>query len=297
MAIMAPVKDGQIVETQSQTSLKNQTTSEKNGMDKDAFLQLLVAQMQYQDPLEPTSNTEYIAQYAQFSQVEQIQNMAASTDLARASSLVGEHVYIKTTNSHGSTDYKFGKVDYVVYENGKAYLSIEESLYSLEDLNTVVDKAYQDAYDKAYDFNIRLNKLPAVPGVDMTDVKEIDELEEIYNGMNDYEKSFVAEDTVKILNKYIEKAKEVRQAYEKYVAGDITTRVAELPDLEEITEENLEEIRSLAKLYEDLSEDGKSQVATEIVEKLNKYVEKADALEKGTEEEKPEEKPKDDENV
>ena len=297
MAIMAPVKDGQIVETQSQTSLKNQTTSEKNGMDKDAFLQLLVAQMQYQDPLQPTSNTEYIAQYAQFSQVEQIQNMAASTDLARASSLVGEHVYIKTTNSHGSTDYKFGKVDYVVYENGKAYLSIEESLYSLEDLNTVVDKAYQDAYDKAYDFNIRLNKLPAVPGVDMTDVKEIDELEEIYNGMNDYEKSFVAEDTVKILNKYIEKAKEVRQAYEKYVAGDITTRVAELPDLEEITEENLEEIRSLAKLYEDLSEDGKSQVATEIVEKLNKYVEKADALEKGTEEEKPEEKPKDDENV
>ncbi len=296
MAIMAPVKDGQIVETQSQNSLKNKTTAEKNGMDKDAFLQLLVAQMQYQDPLEPTSNTEYIAQYAQFSQVEQIQNMAASTDLARASSLVGEHVYIKTTNSHGSTDYKYGKVDYVVYENGKAYLSIEESLYSLDDLDTVVDKEYKNAYDKAYDFNIRLNKLPAVPGVDMTDVKEIDELEEIYNGMNDYEKSFVAEDTVKVLNKYIEKAKEVRQAYEKYVAGDITTRVAELPDLEEITKDDLEEIRTLAKLYEDLSESGKGQVAAEIVEKLNQYVEKADALEKGTDG-KPDEKPKDDETL
>ncbi len=296
MAIMAPVKDGQIVETQSQNSLKNKTTAEKNGMDKDAFLQLLVAQMQYQDPLEPTSNTEYIAQYAQFSQVEQIQNMAASTDLARASSLVGEHVYIKTTNSHGSTDYKYGKVDYVVYENGKAYLSIEESLYSLDDLDTVVDKEYKNAYDKAYDFNIRLNKLPAVPGVDMTDVKEIDELEEIYNGMNDYEKSFVAEDTVKVLNKYIEKAKEVRQAYEKYVAGDITTRVAELPDLEEITKDDLEEIRTLAKLYEDLSESGKSQVAAEIVEKLNQYVEKADALEKGTDG-KPDEEPKDDETL
>lgn len=296
MAIMAPVKDGQIVETQSQNSLKNKTTAEKNGMDKDAFLQLLVAQMQYQDPLEPTSNTEYIAQYAQFSQVEQIQNMAASTDLARASSLVGEHVYIKTTNSHGSTDYKYGKVDYVVYENGKAYLSIEESLYSLDDLDTVVDKEYKNAYDKAYDFNIRLNKLPAVPGVDMTDVKEIDELEEIYNGMNDYEKSFVAEDTVKVLNKYIEKAKEVRQAYEKYVAGDITTRVAELPDLEEITKDDLEEIRTLAKLYEDLSESGKGQVAAEIVEKLNQYVEKADALEKGTDG-KPDEEPKDDETL
>ena len=58
MALMAPVQNGQIVETESQKSLKKQQTAEKNSMDKDAFLQLLVAQMQYQDPLEPTSNTE-----------------------------------------------------------------------------------------------------------------------------------------------------------------------------------------------------------------------------------------------
>ena len=128
MALFAPVEDGKIVETTSQNSLKNQSKKSTDGMDKDAFLQLLVAQMQYQDP---TSNTEYISQYAQFSQVEQIQNMAASTDLSRASSLVGEHVYIKTRNSAGVENLKYGKVDYVVYENNKAYLSIEESLYSL----------------------------------------------------------------------------------------------------------------------------------------------------------------------
>ena len=72
MALVAPVKNGKIVETASQTSVKNSTKSSKSGMDKEAFLQLLVAQMKYQDPLEPTSNTEYISQYAQFSQVEQI---------------------------------------------------------------------------------------------------------------------------------------------------------------------------------------------------------------------------------
>ena len=55
MALMAPVQNGQIVETESQKSLKKQQTAEKNSMDKDAFLQLLVAQMQYQDPLDRKS--------------------------------------------------------------------------------------------------------------------------------------------------------------------------------------------------------------------------------------------------
>ncbi len=74
MALVAPVENGKIVETASQTSVSKAAKS-SSGMDKEAFLQLLVAQMKYQDPLEPTSNTEYIAQYAQFSQVEQMQNM------------------------------------------------------------------------------------------------------------------------------------------------------------------------------------------------------------------------------
>lgn len=278
MALWQPVENGQIVETASQNSLKNKSKTSNDGMDKDAFLQLLVAQMQYQDPLEPTSNTEYISQYAQFSQVEQMQNMAASTDLSRASSLVGEYVYIKTTNSQGSSDYIYGKVDYVVYENNKAYLSIDESLYSLDDLDTVVDKVYKDAYDKALDFSVRLNKLPAVNGVDMTDAKEIDALEEIYNGMNDYEKGFVAEETVKNLNKYVEKLKEVRKAAEKAAANDITQRVGALPDLDEITSENVKEIQELSKMYNDLSEDGKSQVAVEVAEKLNQYAEKAETV-------------------
>ena len=44
--LMAPVKDGKFVETDTQNSLKKATSSDNNGMDKDAFLQLLVAQMQ-----------------------------------------------------------------------------------------------------------------------------------------------------------------------------------------------------------------------------------------------------------
>ena len=215
MALVAPIEDGKIVESASQSSLNKANSAGGNDMDKDAFLQLLVAQMKYQDPLQPTSNTEYISQYAQFSQVEQMQNMAGSMDLQRASQLVGKEVYIKTTGSDGETKYVQGKVDYVVYENGKAYLSINESLYSIDDLDTVVDGEYLAAYDKAEEFVISVNKLPHVNNVDETDLDTIDELEKAYNAMSDYEKSFIASDVVSSLRKYIEKAKEVRAALEE----------------------------------------------------------------------------------
>ena len=156
----AIIENGKIVESASQSSLsKSKEASANNGMDKDAFLQLLVAQMKYQDPMEPTSNTEYIAQYAQFSQVEQIQNMASSMNLQRASQLVGQEVRMKTTTSSGDTKYVEGRVDYVSYEGNKAYLSIDESLYSIDDLDTVVDGTYKNAYDQAMNFVIAVNKL------------------------------------------------------------------------------------------------------------------------------------------
>ncbi len=211
MALMAPVENGKIVETESQNSLKNKSNA-TSGMDKESFLKLLVAQMQYQDPLEPTSNTEYIAQYAQFSQVEQMQNMASTMELQRASSLVGQEVYIKTTTSSGESKYVRGQVDYVVFEGGKAYLAIDEELYSLDDLDTVVDKTYQDAYDKALDFSVKMNKLPVLGAVDLTDAAAIDELKEIYEGMNDYEKGFLAKETIEKYEKYVERLKEVRHA-------------------------------------------------------------------------------------
>ena len=75
MSAIAQVKDGQILESVS-TIQKNAKAS-NSGLDKDAFLQLLVAQMKYQDPLEPTSNTEYISQLATFSELEEMQNMTS----------------------------------------------------------------------------------------------------------------------------------------------------------------------------------------------------------------------------
>ena len=282
-SLFAPVEDGKIVETASQSSLKKANSQSNNGMDKDAFLQLLVAQMQYQDPLQPTSNTEYISQYAQFSQVEQIQNMAASTDLARASSLVGETVYIKTTTSSGELKYVEGKVDYVVFENNKAYLAINESLYSMDDLDTIVDVEYKKAFDKAYDFTLSLNRLPAVTSVDLSYREKIEELIDIYEGMNDYEKSFLAEETVERYEAYVERLNQVKLADTAYKnatekAENFKKSIEGLPAVEDVDLSYKDEIEELIDIYEGMSNYEKSFLAEETVNKYEEYAERLEQL-------------------
>lgn len=51
------------------------TPSEVGTLDKDAFLKMLLTQLQNQDPLNPMDNTEFSAQMAQFSTLEQMSNM------------------------------------------------------------------------------------------------------------------------------------------------------------------------------------------------------------------------------
>lgn len=58
----------------------NATQRTNDALDKDAFLQLLVTQMQYQDPLDPQDNSEYVAQLAQFSALEQMTNVYKSVE-------------------------------------------------------------------------------------------------------------------------------------------------------------------------------------------------------------------------
>ena len=59
------------------TTIGNAST---DALGRDAFLKLLVTQLQHQNPLEPQPDGEFLAQLAQFSSLEQLQSMRANLD-------------------------------------------------------------------------------------------------------------------------------------------------------------------------------------------------------------------------
>lgn len=85
-----------------------QVTNKSQALGKDEFLQLLVAQMKNQDPLNPTDSSQSIAQMAQFSALEQMQNlnttMTSMQNYQTANTLVNNAVMIgKTVSAITST--------------------------------------------------------------------------------------------------------------------------------------------------------------------------------------------------
>lgn len=111
-------------------------------LGKDEFLQLLVCQLQNQDPLNPQSDTEFISQLAQFSALEQMTNLNTAFSNSSAYSLVGKAVIVQQTDASGQSREVRGTVDYVEIKNGEAYLSIDGNSYSIDDLVQVMDTAY-----------------------------------------------------------------------------------------------------------------------------------------------------------
>lgn len=162
--------------------------------DKEMFLQLLVAEMQYQDPLEPTSNSEYVAELASFSQIEAIQSVQDNMQTLEANSLVGQYVIIKEDN-----EYVSGKVDYVYNDSGDLYLAIGNKLYSIDNIDSVVDEAYYNAVLAAETFEDMISELPSVAELDLSDEAAITAARKVYDAMDSYTQGYVKSDALNTL--------------------------------------------------------------------------------------------------
>ncbi len=80
-----------ITQTPSTNETKKKTDSTDLG--KDEFLKLLLTQLQYQDPLNPMEDKDFIAQMAQFTSLEQMKNLNTSMQMTQASNMIGSKVF------------------------------------------------------------------------------------------------------------------------------------------------------------------------------------------------------------
>ena len=124
-------------------------------LDKDAFMQLLVAQMRNQDPMAPVDNQEFIAQLAQFSALEEMQGVnenlvalallqesnALLSQLTDSSALIGKRVVYTHPETGSATE---GVVESVVLSEGAVRLRIDGGQIPLMNVTEVVGDASQD---------------------------------------------------------------------------------------------------------------------------------------------------------
>ncbi|MDE6530247.1 MAG: hypothetical protein K2K96_05665 [Lachnospiraceae bacterium] len=218
--LIAQFKDGEFVSGVN-TSSSNKTKEKNNsGMDSDAFLTLLVAEMQNQDPLEPTSNTEWVSQYATFTEVAEIQAIGEKMGTVQAQGLVGKQVILKVENSAGEEEYIQGRVDYVEYQGDKAYLSVGGNKYPIDKLDTIADDEYLEAMEMLTNITDALKKLPDVDDITLEHEETITGLARLINGMSDYQFSFVPEATFNLIERYAAKLQELIAQKNSMEAGE-----------------------------------------------------------------------------
>ncbi|GIZ13823.1 flagellar hook assembly protein FlgD [Pseudomonas sp. NCCP-436] len=114
-----------------------QATGQNKELGKSEFLNLLVAQLNNQNPLEPQGNGEFIAQLAQFSQLEGIENLNnsmgallstyQSSQALQASSLVGRKVIVPTDKAVVDTSESFKASAVLPVSSSNVYVNVYDN--------------------------------------------------------------------------------------------------------------------------------------------------------------------------
>lgn len=213
------IKNGQVVDadnaekayrsqgTGAQTAASRAKTKNTE-FNKDMFLKLLAAEMQYQDPMAPTQNSEYVAEMATFAQVEATQNVSKSVDSISASNLIGKYVTVDTEEGNVT-----GIVDYITKKDDGIYVTVNNNDYLADKVTSVKDAAYFEATKTAEAFSGMMSKLPEAKRFSMFNEKDLNLVNNFVKNISGYARQF--------LNKNdLNKLKELNQRYQELIKND-----------------------------------------------------------------------------
>lgn len=159
-SILKAAQPGESMESKSTAdapATKATTSSGQNGskipsqeLGRDAFLQLLVLELQNQDPLEPVANSEMIAQLAQFSSLEAMENLNGSFEalsgnvdqlnFISAQGLLGK--YVEGLNKAG--EVVTGQVDSVYLDGSIVVLNVDGEIVPMSGVMSIMNEAPEE---------------------------------------------------------------------------------------------------------------------------------------------------------
>lgn len=239
--IFQQIQDGKVIGNTSAAVADGGEAKTKSNMDenKEMFLKLLVAEMQYQDPMEPKDNSEYVKELSQFTQVETLNSMQDEVEKLSTNTLVGKYVSIE--DEDGKTTE--GKVDYVTTQSGTSYVSVDGNLYKASDIQSVSDANYFEDTTLASNVEQLISMLPDPDHLTLSDEKNVSQVGQALAGLNDTARSYVSQDAINRLDTIAEKmnamvsnALAVEAEKEKLAAAEV--------DDEEDTEESSEDFET-----------------------------------------------------
>ena len=116
------------------------SNEDKSSLDVTDFMNLMITQMTNQDFLNPTDNTEYMAQLAQFSSMQEMQKLAEYSKPNYAASLIGQTVTVAKNEIGGDVSKSTGVISSVSLVNNEFTVTVEGKSYSLNQIMQIHDQ-------------------------------------------------------------------------------------------------------------------------------------------------------------
>lgn len=112
----------------------------KQELGVNDFMTLLATQLSNQDIMNPSGDTEFIAQMAQFTSLKAMQSVADMTQTQYAASLVGKKVIVADLDRHDNLNTDTGCVDKVKFVDGQSVIEVNGKEYALSSIMEVLSE-------------------------------------------------------------------------------------------------------------------------------------------------------------